>query len=324
MISSGHLRDAIGLKGLDSINEKVHELEKTLNKSVSYSRGRNTILEPEFFKPYFQTSKRKRVLPFSRKIVSCGNNKGGVGKTVTAAMIAYKLAQLGYKVLCIDSDPQANLTTYLLGENYQADYSLYNYFKGECSEKDLVVKVSDYLSIVPGSLDNDFITEVVSAVALPNALVKKVIEKTDAEIVLIDTNPTLSDMNLAIHSITDMLITVINNDNDSIKGLGNVLSKTEILGYQGLHKVVLNKFDGRETMSEVASKLGRILSQYGSEIDISQSKIRIDTALKKAQVNVNGAINQIELNSKCQQDFLKLAIELIADFSFMDNEGASE
>lgn len=324
MISSGHFRDAVGLKTLDSINEKVSELEKNLGKSLTYTRGRNTILEPEFFKPYFSTSKRKRIMPFTQKIVSVANNKGGVGKTAVAGLLAYKLSELGYKVLCIDSDPQANLTTYLLGENYKSDYSLYHYFKGECDVKDINIKVNNFLSIVPGSLDNDFITEVMSPVALPNALLNKVISNTDAEIVLIDTNPTLSDMNLAIHSITDMLLTVINNDNDSIRGLANVVTKTEILAYAGLHKVVLNKFDGRETMDEIGDKLKNVLQHSNSDIDISNKKIRTDTAIKKAQVNVNGAINNIELSSKCQQDFLSLAIELVADFSFMDNDGVSE
>lgn len=43
-------------------------------------------------------------------IISVINYKGGVGKTTLTTNIAGDLAQLGYKVLMIDLDPQASLT----------------------------------------------------------------------------------------------------------------------------------------------------------------------------------------------------------------------
>jgi cellulose biosynthesis protein BcsQ len=50
-----------------------------------------------------------------RKIVIF-NHKGGVGKTTLTVNIASALAEMGKKVLCVDSDPQCNLTSYFYSD----------------------------------------------------------------------------------------------------------------------------------------------------------------------------------------------------------------
>ena len=46
------------------------------------------------------------------KTISVFNNKGGVGKTTLTYHLANALAELGYKVLMVDADPQCNLTIF--------------------------------------------------------------------------------------------------------------------------------------------------------------------------------------------------------------------
>ena len=66
------------------------------------------------------------------KIITIAIEKGGTGKTVTASNLAYLMGDEGKRVLCIDTDPQGNLTKALSGKTIESEElygkSLYDMF----------------------------------------------------------------------------------------------------------------------------------------------------------------------------------------------------
>ena len=72
------------------------------------------------------------------RIIAIANQKGGVGKTTTTINLSSCLAELGQKVLVVDTDPQGNTTSGLGIDKEAAELTVYQLMIGECQVCDSV------------------------------------------------------------------------------------------------------------------------------------------------------------------------------------------
>ena len=71
------------------------------------------------------------------RIIAVANHKGGVGKTTTTSSLGSILASKGYKVLLVDLDAQANLTTSLA--SFSDGATIYEAMTGKVESLPIVI-----------------------------------------------------------------------------------------------------------------------------------------------------------------------------------------
>src|SRR6202012_5187616 len=73
-------------------------------------------------------------------VIAFANQKGGVAKTTTTLNLAVAFAESGYRVLCIDLDPQGNLTMSQGIDPDKVENSLYDVLVNDMPISEIIVE----------------------------------------------------------------------------------------------------------------------------------------------------------------------------------------
>jgi chromosome partitioning protein len=165
------------------------------------------------------------VRPLPRTI-AIANQKGGVGKTTTAVNLGAAIADLGYRVLVVDLDPQGNATTGLGLNPRDLQTSMYDVMLHDAPIEDCVEATSvRNLFVAPSSLDlAGAEIELVPAFSRELRLKRALDEVSDDyDFVLIDCPPSLGLLTVNSFAAATEVLVPIQCEYYALEGLGQLL-----------------------------------------------------------------------------------------------------
>lgn len=197
------------------------------------------------------------------RIIAVMNQTHDVGKTTITANLGVILAEMGYRVLMLDLDPQADLTRQFGVPEAQSGMDL---LLNEASRASaLLLTLTERLSLIAAGPDLGLFEQQKPSVKLGTQL-KQLLTSTiqsDADIILIDCAAISGLLGTnAVLAATDMLIPV-SADHGALRGMIKmlpVLQRVSLLRTESLHLwLCLNKLPNG---NDFAYQFGRLLTQY--------------------------------------------------------------
>ena len=205
------------------------------------------------------------------EIIAIANQKGGVGKTTTTLNLGYSLKKLGKKVLMVDFDSQANLTTYFGIERPNdietniAHLMMIKMEDDDLPDKESYIISNDGLDIIPSSIylsvvDANLRLEMGSERILAEILDK---HRDDYDYIIIDTSPSLGSLTINALSAADSVIIAVNPQLLAMMGLQDFLKTTKKIQKRINQRLVIKGI--LLTMCDSRTNLSKILSEQVNE-----------------------------------------------------------
>ncbi len=250
------------------------------------------------------------------KIITIGNNKGGVGKTMQCYQLVCHLANLGHRVLAIDLDSQANLSS-TLGVNIQRTL-IPEWLIGDVKVEEVISEVSgdyEFLENVRLIASSRHMANLAKLLILSESEVRKSAGRKERlmkmrlkevenqfDYVVIDTPPMLGDELIMSLVASDLILIPTQAQDYSIDGLEELMDTFEIIKETENPKLEFNIIPSmvnprrkieRQRLEELSQSFN-VTPMIRNLVDMQES-----VAMKKPVFMFNN-------NSKGKSDYVKL------------------
>lgn len=191
------------------------------------------------------------------RTIVIANQKGGVGKTTTAINLSASLADLGKKILVIDTDPQGNTSSGLGVEKNEVENTVYELLIGETTIEECIQKeVFENLDIISSNINLAAAEIELTGFEEKEFILKKAVDqvRADYDFIIIDCPPSLNTLTINAMCAADTVLVPIQCEYYALEGLSQVLRTIGLVRKKmnpslELEGVVFTMYDARTNLS---------------------------------------------------------------------------
>ena len=245
------------------------------------------------------------------QVIAFANQKGGVAKTTTTLNLAAAFVERGHRALCVDLDPQGNLTMSQGIDPDQLELSMYDVLVHGTSIREVIKRRE--VDVAPASIDLAGAEIAMSTMIGRERALQKAFEpiKEDYDFICIDTPPSLGLLTINALTASDKVIVPVQCEYLSMRGLIQLQNTVSMIKENlnpglDIEGILPTLVDSRTVHAKEAIEI--LEENFGDRVFAS----RIRKTIRFAEAPVKGmSVLKYDPDGKAASSYRQLAEEVL-------------